>query len=108
MPMPGKAESQSCVETGQPIYVLRSNDNEAQHESIHPFDVVREIGKSASRKCALTSNFPPSALIVAARVLSFTSPRFSNREIAGCFTPAFFASATWECPYNSRISFRPK
>jgi len=67
-------------------------------DQIHPFDLNSEIGTSASSKCARTSNFPPSALIVAAKVLSFTSPRFSNREIAGCFTPAFLARVTWEMP----------
>src|SRR5690242_3157055 len=108
VPVLGKMESQGGVETCQPVYVLRSNDNQAQHKSIHPFDVDREMGTSASSKCARTSSFPPSALIVAANVLSLTSPRFSNREMAGCFTPAFFASVTWECPYNSRISFNPK
>src|SRR4051812_46616350 len=94
MPMPGKTETQGFVKADQPIDVLCSNDNKAQHELIHPLGVESDIGTSASEKWALNSNFPPSALMVAARVLSLTSPRFSNREIAGCFTPAFFANVT--------------
>jgi hypothetical protein len=29
VPVLGKAEAQGCVKTGQPIYILRSNDNKA-------------------------------------------------------------------------------
>src|ERR1700744_742922 len=105
VPVFDKAKSQSPVKIGQPVDVPGANDEKAQHTSIHPFDVGREIETSASSKRARTSNVPPMALMVDSKVLNLTSPRFSNLEMAGCFTPAFFASVIWECPYNSRRSF---